>query len=345
MAEPIEIDRALKSNDPVALAKAAPKEELERIKAAEELLRLSRERTAPVSKWPQVSQGIVAVVAVAGMLVNAYQSYVNKVQTQEQTRTDQERWAKEFERAQRADKYRAFFETSVLATDPTNADKRLVGYALLQEFVDDADYNTKATLMLEESLMQELRSNTNVGLDEAHRNAVTAILTALAESPDCQALGRAARSIERIVERHSVQGDLEETGQIFGLYVHRLYGHAALVCKTYKDQELVRRPLAEALERMPGIVGASGHMKRVEANTRIAQILVERCSQEIALSGTSDCPRIYRQLASTCPDHPDEKPGCEIYQAAAASNPVPAASAHNGAGQGGAPAKDSAGSH
>jgi hypothetical protein len=36
------------------------------------------------------------------------------------------------------DKYRAFFETTVLATDTANYDKRLVGYALLQEFVTDS---------------------------------------------------------------------------------------------------------------------------------------------------------------------------------------------------------------
>ena len=40
----------------------------------------------------------------------------------------------------------------MLATDSANADKRLVGYALLQEFVSDNDYNIKAMLMLEESL-------------------------------------------------------------------------------------------------------------------------------------------------------------------------------------------------
>ena len=85
------------------------------------------------------------------------------MQAQQQSAVDQDRWSREFVRAQRADKYRAFFETSVLATDPANADKRLVGYALLQEFVDDEDYNSKATLMLEESLMQELRSKSVAG--------------------------------------------------------------------------------------------------------------------------------------------------------------------------------------
>ena len=63
--------------------------------------------------------------------MNAYQLYANKQHQDEQSRVEREKWNKEFSRASQADKYRAFFETAVLATDPTNADKRLVGYALL----------------------------------------------------------------------------------------------------------------------------------------------------------------------------------------------------------------------
>ena len=52
---------------------------------------------------------------------------------------------------------------------------------VLQEFVQDRDYTQKAMLMLEESLSQELRSNTSPGLDAEHRAAVVAILTALSQ--------------------------------------------------------------------------------------------------------------------------------------------------------------------
>ena len=168
---------------------------------------------------------------------------------------DQERWSKEFERARQADKYRAFFETTVLATDSANADKRLVGYALLQEFVSDIEYTNKAMLMLEESLSQELRSNTKQGIDEAHRNAVVAIVTALSETHDCGALERAARTIDRVAQRHGKYKDAEESGEVFRVYVRRLLGQAAEVCHTPADFRAVRRPLRDTLVKIPEIGG------------------------------------------------------------------------------------------
>jgi hypothetical protein len=202
--------------------------------------------------------------------VRTHQSYANK-QQHHQAQIDNERWSKEFQRAQRADKYRAFFETSVLATDPTNPDKRLVGYALLQEFVDDDDYNSKATRLLEESLVQELRSNTAAGLDEQHRNMVLAIVTALSESTDCKALGRAARSIDKIAKRHAVQQDADETAEIYKIYVRRLVGRAALICKTMKELDGVRHPLVETMLRAPEIAGAKRGLTIPEANAIIAR--------------------------------------------------------------------------
>ncbi len=233
------------------------------------------------------------------------------------SRPNQARWNKEFLRAQRADKYRAFFETSVLATDPTNPDKRLVGYALLQEFVEDEDYNSKATLMLEESLMQELRGDTKAGLDEAHRNAAVAIVTALAQSNECHALGRASRSISRVAQKNALTGDADETAEIFGIYVRRLVGRAAVICKTMKDLEAVRRPLVDALERAPEIVGAKGHLKDSEAFARVAQVLIDRCTTEVAITGAGECGPAFEKYVALCGDGKsadlkDEQAACAL---------------------------------
>jgi hypothetical protein len=220
---------------------------------------------------------------------------------------DQERWSKEFERARQADKYRAFFETTVLATDTANSDKRLVGYALLQEFVSDADYTSKAMLMLEESLAQELRRNTGQGIDEAHRNAVVAIVTALSETKDCGALARAARSIDRVAQRLNHYGDIEEAGEVFSVYVRRLVGEAAVVCSTIADFRAVRRPLRDTLVKAPKIGGLTFPTTPEAANTRIAEILRDRCLGDMAVSGASDCPEIFAGYARLC-EQPEVAP-------------------------------------
>src|SRR6516162_3899163 len=241
-----EVRKALHANDPYALAASASKEEL---------VEADRKRLQSRNTFTVAAQVLVGWVAILGFIVNAYQSYTNKQQAERQAQTDQERWSKEFERAREADKYRAFFESTVLATDTANPDKRLVGYALLQEFVSDSEYTNKAMLMLEESLSQELRSNTGQGIDEAHRNAVVAIVTALSETKDCGALERAARSIDRVAQRHSKYGDVVETSEVFKTYVRRLVGQAAEVCATIADFRAVRRPLRDTLIKIPEIGG------------------------------------------------------------------------------------------
>ena len=216
MATPLSDDvrKALAAKDPYALAAAASKEQLDTLRSAEDS---TSNRTAsvcsPRAGSPSPRSILVGWVAILGFCVNAYQSWTNKQQAERQSQVDQDRWSKEFQRAREADKYRAFFETTVLATDTANADKRLVGYALLQEFVSQSDYSSKAMLMLEESLAQELRKNTGQGIDEAHRNSVVAIVTALSETRDCGALARAARSIDKVAQRLNRYGDVEEAGR------------------------------------------------------------------------------------------------------------------------------------
>ncbi len=294
------IRKALDAKDPYALAAAASTEELDRLRSAEDLIETDRKRLQSSSTFSVAAQILVSWIAILGFGVNAYQSWSNKQQAEKQSEVDQERWNKEFLRAREADKYRAFFETTVLATDAANPDKRLVGYALLQEFVSDAEYTNKAMLMLEESLAQELRTNTGQGIDEAHRNAVVAIVTALSETKDCGALARAARSIDRVAQRHSRYGDLEETGEVLGVYIRRLVGQAAEVCTTMADFRSVRRPLRDTIVKAPKIAGLTFPTTPEAANTRMAEILRDRCLADVAVSGATDCPSIFASYVALC---------------------------------------------
>ncbi|HTS82320.1 MAG TPA: hypothetical protein VMH40_17075 [Myxococcaceae bacterium] len=302
-----EVRKALEENDPHALAGAASKEELDKLRAAEELIEADRRRLQSRNTFTVAAQVLVGWVAILGFVVNAYQSFTNKQQAAQQAQVDQDRWSKEFERAREADKYRAFFETTVLATDTANADKRLVGYALLQEFVSDAEYTSKAMLMLEESLAQELRRNTGQGIDEAHRNAVVAIVTALSETRDCAALARAARSIDKVAQRLNKYGDVEEAAEVFGVYVRRLVGQSAEVCTTMADFRAVRRPLRDTLVKAPRLGGLTFPTTPEAANTRMAEILRDRCLADVAVSGATDCPEIFAGYVKLC-DEPDELP-------------------------------------
>jgi len=321
-----DVKKAVDAKDPYALAGAASKEQLEALRSAEDLIEADRKRRQSANTFSVAAQVLVGWVAILGFLVNAYQSYTNKQQAERQAQVDQDRWTKEFERAREADKYRAFFETTVLATDTANPDKRLVGYALLQEFVGDSEYTNKAMLMLEESLAQELRSNTGQGIDEAHRNAVVAIVTAMSETKDCGALARAARSIDRVAQRHGKYGDVEETGEVFGVYVRRLVGQAAEVCKTMADFRAVRRPLRDTLVKAPKIGDLTYPTTAAAANTRIAEILRDRCLADVAVSGATDCPGIFAGYAALC-DQP-EVPPKPVVTTASAKGKVDAGAPH-----------------
>jgi hypothetical protein len=323
--------------DPFELAKVASSEELERLHLAEEFFDKRFHRRKRSTKFAVASQALVGYVAFAGLAVNAYQSYANNQKQVRQAETDNERWNKEFERAKQADKYRAFFETSVLATDPSNPDKRLVGYALLEEFVEDRDYNGKATLMLEESLLQELRADTAAsGLDDAHRNAVVAILTSLSQTNDCHALLRPARSIGKIARRHAETHDLEETTEVFSVYVRRIVGRAAMVCPSMKEFSAVREPIRNTLIKVPEIAQAKGKLTPSDANLKITEILEDRCQTELAVSGASECGDIYARYDKLCAaekELKDDAAACQHIKAvalahaqkvAAAAQPAPA---------------------
>lgn len=315
--------------DPAELSRTASLEELQRLKVAEELARLRAERKKPPSRLAIASQVLVGYIALAGFFVNAYQSYSNKQRQDEQMRIDQEKWNKEFARASQADRYRAFFETAMLATDPTNADKRLVGYALLQEFVQEPSYDRKAMVMLEESLSQELRGGPADRLDDAHRAAVVAIVTALAGTDDCRALQRAARSIDRVALRYARTKDSGETREVIDVYVRRLVGRAAQVCMSVKDFQAVRLPIRDTMLKSPDLLGLN-HPTEEEANILVAAILRQRCEDELAYSGASDCPDVLRGYAALCAKGgsppPEERTACEEVGVAISALPLAPAS-------------------
>src|SRR5215475_642605 len=111
-----DVRKAVHANDPYALAASASKEEMDRLRSAEELIEADRKRLQSRNTFTVAAQVLVGWVAILGFIVNAYQSYTNKQQAERQAQVDQERWSKEFERAREADKYRAFFENDAPAT-------------------------------------------------------------------------------------------------------------------------------------------------------------------------------------------------------------------------------------
>jgi len=331
MAEP---NPPIPDMDPAELARTASLDEIQRMKAAEELHRLRADRKARRSRLAIAGQVLVGYVALAGLAVNAYQSWSNKQQQEHRDKTELEKWNKEFARATQADKYRAFFETSMLATDTLNADKRLVGYALLQEFVRDPMYDEKAMIMLEESLSQELRGAPTDKLDDARRASVRAILTSLAGTDDCRALQRAARSVDRVARYHAKNRDEGETREVVDVYVRRLVGRAALVCGTLKDFRTVRQPIRDTMMRNPELLGLNAPTE-AEANLLLAAILRQKCEEEMAYSGVSDCPAILRGYAALCDkggrEPVDEQAACDVIQQAVAALPRPVAAPSTGA--------------
>jgi hypothetical protein len=312
------LQTAIRADDTFGVARAADKDTLDRLITAESLLEKLHARRKRLSRFASMSQAMVGYVALAGFFANAYQNWTNKEQAQRQSATEQERWNKEFKRAQDADKYRAFFETSALATDTANADKRLVGYTLLKEFVSDKDYNSKATIMLEESLFQELRANTaDRGLDPARYAAAGAIVTSLAETSDCKSLERSARSVQRLAKLHRAKGnDAEDSATVFRVFVTQLLGRAVQVCPP-KDLIAVRRPLRDTLTKVPELASLKGKPTVGDVNARLVQIMRDDCAEEITSTANPDCTDIGKRYQKFCgtlkgADALDDAAACQL---------------------------------
>ena len=320
-AQTAAVNEALEQEDPLKLVHLLNGDEIQRLELAEKVLELEHNRRKRTSRLSNV----VSLVAFGGLAVNAFQSY-NASKTQEHLReADQSRWQKEFERAKAADRYNAFLATSALATDTANPDKRLVGYALLEEFVADKDYNAKSALMLEQALFNELDRDTDAGFSEEHRNSVTAILGALSGAADCGALARAVRSIGRISKRNAKTGNLAEAQEVFALYVRRLYGRAAMICRSPEDFASVEKPLRETLVKAPEIGSLpNGKLIAPEASKRLAELLRDDCKAEMAVTSVSDCAEILRSFDGLCRKglgQGDDDAACEVIAAAVAELP------------------------
>ncbi len=324
-----ELEKAIAREDPFAVIRTGTLEELSHLSTAEDLLEKRHKRKARSSRIAIASQALVGYVALAGFFANAYQNWNNSKQAEVRAQIDATRWEREFARAQEADRYRAFFETSALATDTSNADKRLVGYALLREFVDDKLYNTKAVLMLEESLAQELRRDTAAeGLDEEVRNLLVAILSALSHTSDFQSLEHAARSIDRLAKHRRSWNDPRAAADTFALFVRYLFGRAPQICPNLKELRAVRAPLRDTLTMAPELGGLHKKPNVHEANRQLAQILKDACADEVEHDSLSDCADLLSRYAALCDTvrakdpsaYREEADACDVLRAPSASS-------------------------
>lgn len=280
-------EAALASHDPIGLAASGDRDALERLRIAEEVLERKHQRERRLRRIPFSAQAVVGFVALAGFFANAFQNW-----------SSEKRWQKEFARTQASDRQKTFFEITGMATEQANPDKRLVGYALLKEFMDDETYREKAKLLLEESLGRELRENNAVGIDEEHSAAFVAILSALARTGECRALEQSTSSINLVAKRKTIA--VEERAEILHVYVRWLLGRAVEICPTLADVQFVRKPLADAIVREPELADLRGKVTSSQANAAIAAILREHCDDEIGTTDVASCATALRKYAELC---------------------------------------------
>jgi hypothetical protein len=86
------------------------------------------------------------------------------------------------------------------------------------------------------------------------------------------------------------------------------------------------------LAHLPEIGGLKGKVTAVEGNTQIAQILVDRCNQELSVSGASDCPEIFTHYEKLCAatkkaELVEDVGSCNVLKEAAAAHAAAAAAA------------------
>jgi hypothetical protein len=158
-------------------------------------------------------------------------------------------------------------------------------------------------------------------VEAAHRNAVVAIVSALSQTNDCRALERASHTIDRVAAHHKDKQDVEETKEIFHLYVRKLFGRAAQTCKTADDLFEVRKPLAQTLGRLPELADATGKLKDADINLSLAKMLIDECHEELDM-GRNDCMPIFDHYMVLCTqltkpaDKANETPACEAIKTA-----------------------------
>ena len=118
------------------------------------------------------------------------------------------------------------------------------------------------------------------------------------------------------------------------VYVRRLVGRAALVCGSLKDFRAVRQPIRDTMLANPELLGLNAPTE-AEANLLMAAILAQKCEEEMAYSGASECPEILRAYAGICErggrEPADDRAACETIQDAVTRLPRAAPAASPGA--------------
>jgi hypothetical protein len=312
--------QAHKKNDPTLLATLSL-EELQKLNVAEAILEARHQAQKRANRIATLGGMLVGYVALAGFFANAYQNYLNKQHLQAQSEKEEARWKQEFDRTRRADKYHAFFETSALVTDAQSSDRRLVGLALLDEFVADPDYHQKAVAILDQSLARELKESEKEppmeGLSEGHRAAISEVVQAMSATTSCHELQRAAESINRVVA-HAKYADPAENLELFTLYSRRLVGRAAVICKTTPEFQQVRNPVREALLSVGRIEDLQKKSTKPEGSKAVADLLLKECVREVEEFGGRECAEIRTRYQSLCkdlrkdPSWAMEQPACEV---------------------------------
>lgn len=323
MADEAKIREALAERDPVKLLAAAGGE-IGALKAAEDVIAARAKAEERPNKWAIASQSLVGWLALIGVAMNVVQMYSNKRQFEQQRQAEADRWRQEFARAREADKHNAFFQVSALVTDG-QVDRRLLGYALLGEFMGDAEYYDKAELMLEERMAAEVEAK---DFGEAHRNALRVIVRTLSATKDCDALVKGAAAVHKLKKARDVQlsGDDGIGAPVEDLYadfVRYIYGHALAICGGRPEElKQVRSEIRLAL--LPYVKGASDLERRANANKLVAQYLRDRCLDE-PQGALGECPRIFQAVEDSCAQiqakekkrWETEKEGCAVIHAGA----------------------------
>jgi hypothetical protein len=86
------------------------------------------------------------------------------------------------------------------------------------------------------------------------------------------------------------------------MYVRRLVGRAALTCKDEHDFDAVRQPIRDSLGKLPWLLGLSKTPPVDVLNRKVAELLVERCTDEEHKTGVTECPDIRRHYLRFCDD-------------------------------------------
>ena len=132
--------------------------------------------------------------------------------------------------------------------------------------------------------------------------------------------------MDRVARYHARTRDDGETREVVDVYVRRLVGRAALVCGTLKDFRAVRQPIRDTMLRNPELLGLNSPTE-AEANLLVAGILQQKCEEEMAYSGASECPAILRAYAALCDkggrEPEDDRAACEVAGRAVAAIPRP----------------------